>query len=285
MILLFSTEYKTDIMDVALIHTVRRFAIDPDKIAIAGRRSARAIAMRYGIDNLNVFSRIAAVSASVGGGGIPTKGIHPYNKTTEFLVEAGIEEAYGTFKDVQELRRDGHPVKQIISLINIRYVGGQPAAEDYDFLGRWLQQSWTRSEARPAPSVLADPLPLLTTEVLDKMSDFWNMFGSESVSNDLAAHNAHRREVVVPVGQERPSVWMPDMPALAAQYPSIAANLERVGLTAQQEEAYRVAIISARATRLFGNEIGTVDPTSVLAKNVEVMSGRQQGNYFPLLDR
>ena len=72
----------------------------------------------------------------------------------------------------------------------------------------------------------------------------------------------------MPVGTERPSVWMADMPALAAQYPSVAASLRAVGLTPQQHEAYRVALLSAMVARSVGSEAGTIEATSVLAKNI-----------------
>ena len=49
----------------------------------------------------------------------------------------------------------------------------------------------------------------------------------------------------MPFVEPSPSLVMADMPALAAQYPSVAADLKAAGLTAQQHDAYRVARASA----------------------------------------
>jgi hypothetical protein len=82
------------------------------------------------------------------------------------------------------------------------------------------------------------------------------------------ARRAHLREVVVPVGTERPSVVMMDLPALAAQYPSVAADLKQAGLTAQQHDALRVALVNAYATQSVGKEMAAPDPSSPVAKNL-----------------
>ena len=85
------------------------------------------------------------------------------------------------------------------------------------------------------------------------------------------ARQAHLREVIVPVGQERPVLVMTDMAVLAARYPSVAANLKASGLTAPQHDAYRVALASARTTETLSGAAGAVSPNSVLAKNVAFM--------------
>jgi hypothetical protein len=261
MILLAPTNYEKNIIDAALKETLRRFAIDPDKIAIIGRCLSGVAGMSFGIDNLDVFSRIASIS-----GGVLTSGMDPKNKTVEFLIDAGFLESDGNFKGAQILRREGHPVKLIIGLRDHEH-----QIEDYDFLGRWLQESWAKPNpaTRTAPSVVADPVPVLTTDVLTQMTTFWTNFLREPDSIRTTARRAHLREVIVPVGQERPSIWMVDMAALAAKYPSVAADLKTAGLTAQQHDAYRVALISAQVSKSIGKEAGTVEATSALAKNVE----------------
>jgi hypothetical protein len=261
MILLTPTEYATKDIDGALKETLRRFAIDPNKIAIIGRCASGDAGMRFGIDNLDVFSRIASVS-----GGTPTDGMDPKNKTAEFLIDRSFLEGYGNFTAAQNLRRDGHPVKVVLALR-----GHEHQMEDYDFVGHWLQESWAKpnSASRRAPSVIADPVPTLTTEALTKMTTFWTSFSQEPDSIRVTARRAHLREVIVPVGQERPSVWITDMSALAAKYPSVAADLKKAGLTAKQHDAYRVALISAQTSQFTKDEAGTVEATSTLAKNLE----------------
>lgn len=250
-------------LDVALKEVLRRFAIDRDKIAISGRCSSGWDGMVLGIGNLDVFSRVASISGSV-----PINGMDPQNKTVEFFLDAGFPEFDGKLRAALQLRQDGHPVKVVVG-----FRSHEHQVEDYDFYGRWLQESWAMPNpaARPAPQVVADPLPVLTTEVLTQMTAFWTRFQQEPDSIRTTARRAHLREVVVPIGEERPSVWMVDVPALAAKYPSVAAALKTAGLTARQHEAYRIALLSARVTNSVKDEAGNVEATSALAKNMAFM--------------
>src|SRR5881394_1430623 len=77
------------------------------------------------------------------------------------------------------------------------------------------------------------------------MTIFWQSFMQEPDSIVTTALRAHLREVLMPVGEAPPSIVMVDIAALAAQYPSVAADLKKAGLTAAQHEAYRVALASA----------------------------------------
>ena len=65
---------------------------------------------------------------------------------------------------------------------------------------------------------------------------------------------------------------MVDMAALAAQYPSVAADLAKAGLTAQQHDAYRVALVTAYVTDAGADSI---DPNSVLGKNVAFVDAHE----------
>jgi hypothetical protein len=64
---------------------------------------------------------------------------------------------------------------------------------------------------------------------------------------------------------------MTDMAALAARYPTVAADLQAAGLTATQHDAYRVALISALVGRGTPKAAGVADPHSVLAQNMEFL--------------
>jgi predicted esterase len=270
-------------IDTALEQVLRKFAIDPDKIALIGYSGSGYVLRQFGRVSLDVFSRIIATST----GDCFSVGVDPQNKTTEFLLVSG---SGGEFRHVLEnavaLRREGHPLKEVMG-----FRGHGMEANDYDFLGHWLQESWTTPDpaARPAPSVVVgDSVPLLTTDIVAKMATFWTRFRQEPDSIRRTARLAHLREVVVPVAEERPSVVMTDMPALAATYPSVAADLEAAGLTAQQHEAYRVALLSANVgwwasadvKSLPGGVIGSlvsqappisIEATSVQGKNIEFM--------------
>jgi hypothetical protein len=107
--------------------------------------------------------------------------------------------------------------------------------------------------------VVADPLPVLTTTAITQMTTFWTRFMQEPESIRTTARRAHLREVAVPLGEgeEQVSVVMVDMVALAAQSPSVAADLQTAGFTAQQHDAYRVALTSARLTMEITVDIAT----------------------------
>ena len=84
--------------------------------------------------------------------------------------------------------------------------------------------------------------------MLTAMTTFWTRFMQLPDSIRVTAWWAHQREVDFPYIQGRRStLLMVDMPAMAAQYPSVAAALKAAGLTAQQHEASLLAIASAYA--------------------------------------
>ncbi len=251
-------------VDAGLKQILQKFAIDPNKIALIGRCNGGPSSSIWGGDNLDIFSRILPISA----GYPPTAGVDAPNTTAEFFLDAGYLESEGNFQAARELRQAGHRVKHVVG-----FRGHMDQAEDYDFVGRWLQESWATPNpaARTAPSVVANPLPLLTTDVVTQMTTFWNSFQQEPDSIRTTARWAHLREVIVPIGEERPSTVMVDMPALAAKYPTVAAALKAAGLTAQQHEAYRVALLSASIAKNVRGKAGTVEANSVLAKNIEFM--------------
>jgi predicted esterase len=256
---LFTDESDRHTLDIALQEVLRRFAIDPAKIAIIGRCASGADGMNLGMRNPDVFSRIASIS-----GGVPTAHIDK-NTGVEFFIDAGYEEYDGKLAAAKALRRDGHPVKLAIGLR-----GHEHQAEDYDFLGHWLSESWATPSvaARPKPVSVADPLPLLTPAALTQLTTFWTKFAQEPDSILVTARRAHLREVLVPVGDEQVSLWTMDLAALAAQYPTVAADLKAAGLTAQQQDAYRIALLSAASTAKLKDQVGRLAPASVLAKNI-----------------
>jgi len=224
-------------VDAAMKQVFSKFAIDPDRIALIGYSASGGGAMGLGGYRLDMFSRIILGSTDFS---IAT--VDPRNKTAQFLLTSGLQESRDCFNEVIALRRAGHPVKQVIGLR-----GHSSKVEDWDLMGRWLQESWAKPDprAQPAPIVVTKSVPLLTTEVVKKMTIFWNRFRDEADSIRTTARLAHLREVAVPVGGERVSVLMMDMPALASKYPSVAADLKEAGLTAQEHDTYRVALVSA----------------------------------------
>jgi hypothetical protein len=262
----FSSTEEQLRLDAALKQALQKFAIDPDKIVMTGRCATGPIALFWGGANLDVFSRIVDIS---GGGWADTSDVDPRHKKSEYLYDGGIREARYDFVNAQAHRRAGFHVKQILSIRDHDH-----QAEDYDFVGRLLQESWAKPNpaARHTPIVVADPVPVLTTDALTQMTAFWTSFMKEPDSIRTTARIAHLREVVVPVGKEQPSVLMVDIAALAAQYPSVAADLKAAGLTAQQHDAYRVALIGFITFQQVNAEqpllLGSAEPTSVLGRNI-----------------
>ncbi len=229
--------------NLALQHVFRNFAIDPDKIAILGRCASGGPAIIWGSNNPEMFSRIVLNSTI---SALPNWPLVPWkNKAAEFLLINGLRE--DGFTSMQEewaeiFQRDGHRTK-----LALGFRTHDHQWEDYYFVLRWLHESWTEADPakRPAPRVAADPPPVLTVEVVKQMTAFWTRFMQEPDSIRTAARRAHLQEVLVPVGPEPRSILMMDVAALAARYPSVTAGLHHAGLTAQQHDAYRVALASA----------------------------------------
>lgn len=276
-----NSEYATDPdkskLDAALKEVLQKFAIDPDKIAIFGRCASVPPAARLGLDNLDVFSRIGLVSGS-----IPSlDAMDLKNKTVEFFIDYGLWE--GSDWDVaSKLRHDGHPVKTVAGLR-----GHEDQAESYDFVGHWLMESWAKPDPTTRSALrIVDPVPLLTLAVVNQMTNFWDAFQKQPDSIRTTARQAHLREFGIPLqhSDDRMSVWMTDMPALAAQYPPVAAALTKAGLTPQQHDAYRVALIATRIGTPLSFRTRAADETSVLAKNAAFFRANYERSEFTALE-
>jgi hypothetical protein len=273
MILLATSDYRPEVLGTTLRVILRRFAIDPAKIAIIGRCGSGGAGMRLGLDNPDVFSRIAMIS-----GDGPPDG--PKRPGVEALMDGGVLEADAVLRATVGWRQAGYPVTAELGLR-----GHEHQVEDYDYLGRWLHESWATpaSTPRTSPQVVADPLPVLTTEMLVKMTAFWTRFAQEPVAIRDTVRREHLRPVVLPMGQAHPLMVLTDMAALAAQAPSVAADLQAAGLTAQQHDAYRVAIITAYVAAFLQREpqgphgyngaMGAISATSVLGQNIAFVNG------------
>lgn len=259
-------------IDAALKQVLRKYAIDSDKIALEGFSNGGSSALWLGRGNLDVFSRIAPQSPGWFSG---EDG--PLNPATQFFVAGGLSEAGSPFfqypiRAAQELRRAGHRVKQVVGLR-----GHTTTEEERALLWQWLQESWgmpgpagpVPPPPAPAPRLAADALPLLTNQALVQWLTFLQKTGGrfpERSAVDLL------KEVTIPVGQERLSALIRDIPALAARDTVVAGVLAEIGLTAQQAEAYWIALISAKATSGAGVlGVGSVAATSVLGRNVEFL--------------
>jgi len=246
-------------LDMALRQVLRKFAIDPDKIALVGRCGGGPNAFVWGIHNLDVFSRIVEIS----GNELDVDTTIPPNARAEFFVDEQYPIGEYIFRHARELRRLGHRVTSIAAVRSSH----DHQIEDYAFVGHLLRDSWTRA-GRAAPDASLDSLPLLTVDVLSQMTAFWTRFQQEPDSIRMTARRAHQKHVVVPVGPERMAAGMVDMPALAARYPSVTAALGAAGLSARQHDAYRVALFAAGIASRAGGAAGPIDSGSVLAKNV-----------------
>jgi hypothetical protein len=255
-------------MDTALKQVLHNFAIDPDKIAVVGISNGGGYALGHGSDNPDIFSRVGGMSPSSGLSSTLTDPRHSRNQ--QFFLSTGILETdWFTIpfsSGAEEARKAGYPVKQALIMRTHGYDAGE-----CDLFGRWLQESWAKPDPatrKTPPTFAADSIPLLTLDALTKMTIFWTGFMQEPDSISQIAREEHRKEIIVPIGQDRGSLLMMDTRALAAKYPSVAADLKKAGLTAQQAEAYRVALITARATKQGVGQAGIVDSTSVIGRNM-----------------
>ena len=252
-------------IDTALKEVLRKYAIDPNRIAIGGMSNGADYAEFLGRSNLDVFSRVGAMSAL-----IPFYGTGPQNPKAQFLVSGAIAERRGhmveqTMRVAQELRREGHPVETVLCLRG--HVDYEP---DYEYMWRWLATSWgvPGAPAPAPPPPPADSDPVLTVNALTKMTTFWTRFMREPDSIKTTGRLAHQVPTRMSIGTQPVTVVHTNMRVLATMYPSVAADLQQAGLTARQEDAYRVAIIRVGFTRQAGTLAGPIAETSVLGKNL-----------------
>ncbi len=267
-------------LDRAVQQVLRRFAIDPDKIAIAGFSRLGLGAFEVGYPNPGVFSRVAVLSAPFDPTAVATATStgQPRHPTAEFFTSSGIAEGGfdKAFLYARALQQLGHPVKLALGLRDHFHY-----PEDYELLARWLHESWTMPLAARAPPV-ATSLPLLTPQALARWTTFWTRFIAKPESIRTTARQAHLKEIIIPIGQMRPSVVVMDLPALAAKYPAVAADLRAAGLTAEQAEAYRLALLAGQvvartrwraellgqsADTVLAAAFGDIEPSSVTARN------------------
>lgn len=260
-------------IDAALKQVLRQFAIDPDKIALTGFSYGGSYALFLGRHNLDVFSRIASLSPTADWGGTG-----PQDTTTEFAISTGIGDAgeimQVALRTTQELRGAGHLVKPLLGLRTHRRLMGEDGQ-----VWRWLRESWAMPDtaARSASDATAGPSPILTTDALERMTTFWQSLAREPDSVQAAVFDTIQAHELVPVAVGRPRMWVSnvaDLPAIVATYPSVAADLERANLTAEQVQTYRAAFISARATRQSG-AVRQVALASALAKNVAFVGAHE----------
>jgi predicted esterase len=264
-------------LDAALKTVLATEAIDPDRLALVGFSDGGSYSLFLGRSNQDIFSRVAALSALIpfaGSGG-------PVVPTTQFFLSGGIAEemVQQTLKLSQVLRHEGHPV---VTLLGLR--AHVDRVEDEDFVWAWLKRSWADPSITLHPPLPADTDPVLTVAVLEQMTNFWTRFTQEPDSILTVGRMAHQAQRWMTLDDRPVSVIMTDMVALAKAYPSVAADLAATGLTAQQEEIYRVAIMRAGFVSAGGIVPGAPDqtrttvgsdlpfapipPNSVLARNL-----------------
>lgn len=296
-----SQDKAVSVIGRGLKQALRDFAVDPGKIAVLGTANQ---ALNVGRSNLQLFSRVATIRAW------PFESIpaaHPQQTKAQYFITANFDEIFArpAFRLVEALRQEGAPVKYHIAL-QIH----EQRQEDHAWAFRWLHESWiTRdSSATAASRGTIDSLPLLTPEALTQLAKFWTVLAPKPrdkvtkedslrlwYSSDEPvppSRKPYLRDVILPVGKLQAQFSMTDVVALAAAYPAIADALKAAGLTAQQEEAYRAAFISAYATWMvtYGTKspgvpsswanadtlppprMVLVEATSVLGRNVEFLS-------------
>lgn len=257
-------------IDAAIKQVLRKFAIDPDKIALGGMSDGGSYSLFLGRGNLDVFSRIAPLSP-----GIRFVTIGPQHPATQFFLLGGIlepESLWIVMTVAQQLQDSGHAVERVLALR-----GHAKSRADDGFMWKWFNESWAGRSIAPqaTPPAGADSAPVLTTDMLTQMTTFWSRFMQEPDSIRTTGREAHQKQVAVAIGPRRVWVLMANIPALATKYPSVAADLKAAGLTAQQAETYRIALISAQATRVV-NPAKFLSQPSVLASNVTFLQAHPQ---------
>jgi hypothetical protein len=232
-------------LDTDLAKIVRTFAVDPARMAIAGRATTGLATATIGGFNPHVFNLVVVGTQQTG---------HPPPKApgqqAEYLIAGGLLEDYAEFWDVRRLRELGYLVTH-----SFQFRKRAHTMEEYDFWGRWLRERWTYPDpAMRSPLPTMGEPPLLSANVLRQLTDVWTRFPREPDSIMTTARQALVREVLLPVGNERVSTLMVDMAALAAKYSSVAAVFRAAGVSPELHDAYRAALASAR---IYGNALRT----------------------------
>ena len=259
-LVLTSATYTPAFIDAALHETLRRFAVDPTKIAVLGRCASGWAGLRFGIDNPDVFSLVGASSFD----GPLFDGIDSHNTTTKFVVNDALNETDDTmFTAIAEVRRAGHPIQLLTSIRT-----HEMQLEDEDDVGQWLHDNWAHPGVPSAPRTVPAPQPVLTLHALTQLTTFWTRFFQEPDSIRMTARMAYDRQTVVPLGKTESWTYMVDMPTFAAHMPAVAADLKAAGLTAAQHDAYRLAMLSALIMVHAPKTLAALDPQSVVAQNV-----------------
>ncbi len=242
------TEFpETDvrILDSALKFVLRTNAIDPDKIALLGFSDGGSYSLFLGRANLDVFSRIAPLSAMAAlyaGGG-------PKNPNVQFFLSGGIEERgliTQTIKLGQVLRKEGHAV---VTQVGLR--GHVDHVEDEDFVWAWLKDSWADPSVT-TKAVTIKPDPLLTEDGVARLTKFWAAFQQLPDSIMNRARLANQMHVPMKLSTETVWVVLMNLPAMATKYPSVADALKTAGISADDAQAYRTAILGVLYARRAG---------------------------------
>ncbi len=280
MILLVMDHPTTATFDAALKQVLRKFAIDPDKIAVGGISEGGTMALDVGRNNLDIFSRLAPMSVIFN---------NPYSKSalrnpkTEVFVSAGIGEPSRSVADLLTIARQerelGHAVKMVLNLRT-----HAERVEDHDYMWRWLRDTWatSRQEIRVGSTIATDIV--LTDTIFNTMLAFWTRVKEGQDSTRKITLSAYRKELTLLIGEERVFVYdMVDLTAIASRNPWVAAALNEIGMKLPHEEDYRRAIIGARATKVAGGAVGTLPPTSVMGKNLAFLKANEE-KFNTLLD-
>lgn len=273
-------EHDVRNIDRGMKYILQHYAIDPDRIALIGGSDGGNYAYFLGTSNLDIFSRIAPGSAAT-----PLVDTGPKNPAAQFFISGGLSDALSgsglphmMLKMAQALRHEGNPVKTVMRLGG----HGETRADDILMLN-WIINSWANPNITMQVPSPIDSDPVLTVDALKRMTVFWTRFMQEPDSVLTDGRVAHEREIYLSLAGEPTSVLLTDMAALAARYPSVAADLQAAGLTAKQEDAYRTAMVRVRCAWVGGVVPGvpmdtlpfaknipfkTIAPTSVLGQNV-----------------
>lgn len=252
-------------IDSALKLTLQKYAIDPEKIAVAGFSDGGSYALFLGRNNEDVFSRVVGISPFEHFDG----SAGPRNPKTRFLVAGGVAEGavVQVMSITNELRMEGHDSVETVLALR----GHTNYLEDNNYVWGWLARSWdwkAPDGTAPVPRFIADTDPILTTDIVSKMTTFWANFKNEHDSIRNKARKANQEVIAIMVGEVPVTVVKANMKFLAQRYPSVVADLKQAGLTVEEEERYRIALVRALFASHAKTWAGTIPEGSVLGKNV-----------------
>lgn len=267
-------------LDSAMKYMLANYAIDPDRIALVGFSDGGSYSLFFGLQNLNVFSRVAPLSA-----------LMPFyigidSTASQIFLSGGIAEgnmARQTLERAFRLRNAGHAVRTQVGLrAHVDHV------QDELYVWKWFQDSWDTPSITRTGFDSKDNYVTLDSTSVEQFKGFWTKFKNNRKISSPGERMKFQTEIPLRIGSEETTVIMTDLDKLASVHPEVTTMLEWFGLTADEAMHLRKALIAVLLSKAAGMYLTSdtttagrsayfkdISPESNLGKNIDFFNTRQ----------